>query len=326
MRCVGSPLFLKCPKSFRAMAVCVLTVLLSALCVGGLCACGGGAGVKAADSSGSDPADNRGSETYSWDILSWSELSELSQSLADAQTNEERAEIALQAGIVDDEGHLTNTVRRIDLTNGYSLDVRIIGICHDTREDGTTVGLTLMATGAIDRSAMNQGDTVEGGWEQSSLRARLEGELLDLFPDDVRTYMVPVAKLTNNRGNNDDTSSVTTTVDTLWLPSVHEVCGDVAWEEREYGDTWLGIDATLNAEGEQYQYFAELGVNPNDANPGLTLDATSGKSGWWLRTPFPQLERTNGEGAYFCCVSDVGNPESYQAPSQISAVVVCFCI
>lgn len=303
-------------------AVAILCVAITLVMCMALIGCSDGS----LHSSGGEEDIEHANDSNAWNEVTWDDLAFNSRRLAEATSDDARYSIARGLGIVDEDGHLTNTVRRIDLTNGYSIDVRIIGICHDVREDGSVVGLTLMTTGAIDRASMNDANTVQGGWEQSALRGRLSGEILNLFPEDVRSIIAPVIKLTNNRGLNDDSSSVTTTVDTLWLPSVHEVCGDVSWEQLEYGDTRFGIDATLNGEGQQYQYFFELGVSSTDANAGLTLDATSGKSSWWLRTPFPQLERNNGEGAYFYCVSDIGNPENYLAPSQTSAVVVCFCI
>lgn len=300
----------------RVIVLCVVVGCLSIL----LCACSG------RTYTSGDSEDNTHEEARVWNELSWADLSAVSTRLAESPDSTARQDIAYSYGIVNGQGHLTNTVRRIDLTNGYAIDVRIIGVCHDRREDGSLVGLTFMTTGAISRASMNDTDTVLGGWEQSALRAELSGGILNLFPEDVRYFLVPVTKLTNNRGLNDDTSSVTTTTDTLWIPSVHEVCGDVSWERAEYGDARFGIDDTINAEGEQYQYFSELGVSNADANAALTLDGTSGKSSWWLRTPFPELERNNGEGAYFCCVSDIGNPESYLLPSQESGVMVCFCI
>lgn len=297
----------------------LISFLLLTVCFS-LTACGG-VGVPNTASHG-----ETASHAESWTDMSWSDLSSLSSRLANASSLDEKNSIAREAGIYDESERLTNTTRRVDLTNGYSVDVRIIGVCHDIRSDGSVVGLTFMTTGALGRSSMNAADTVRGGWEASSLRSALSSEYLDLFPDEVRQLIVPVEKATNNRGLNDDTSSVTNTEDNLWLPSVHEVCGDVAWEQQEYGDSRFDIDDTLNAEGTQYQYFSELGVDSTNANSGLTLDGTSGKSSWWLRTPFPELERNNGTGSYFYCVSDIGNPASYLPPSQDSAVLVCFCL
>lgn len=308
------------PRAFaRLSGVMACAALVLALTLG-LTSCG-----DSGHPTGQDGDSGAGSRL--WTDISWADLQETSIRLSEASSDDARLQIARSCGLVDDEGHLTNTVRRVDLTNGYSLDVRVIGICHDAREDGTIAGLTLMATGAVDRSGMNGNDTVAGGWERSALRERLASDLMGLFPEDARSAMVPVSKLTNNRGRDDDTSSVTATNDTLWLLSAREVCGDITWEREEYGDERFGIDATLNAEGEQYQYFAEQGVASSDANPCLTLDATSGRSSWWLRTPFPDLSSTNGgDGSYFFCVSDVGNPSAYVPPTTDSAVVVCFCV
>lgn len=316
---------------FLLSALLCLALACSAL---GLAACsgipfgsggqGGSDGSSNSSQSGSQTDDSQ--TTKALDDYSWEELSQISAQISAAGSAEERTQIAQDAGIEDANGNIVNQTKRIDLTNGYSIDVRVIGVAHDIREDGNVVGLTFMTVGAMGRASMNAEDTVRGGWEASSLRASLSSDYLPLFPDELRTVMVPVTKLTNNRGQEDDTSSVSGTIDTLWLLSAREVCGDISWEKDEYGDTRYGLDATLNAEGQQYQYFSQIGVSQSSANASLTLDASSGKSSWWLRTPFPSLMRSSGDGAYYYCVSDAGNPSAYVAPTSNAAVVVCFCV
>lgn len=320
-------------RVFLPVLVC-LALVCSAL---GLTACSslpfgstgaGGQDASGASSSssqnGSQSSDVQGTKTL--DEYSWEELSQISAQISAAGSADERTQIAQQAGIEDPEGNIVDQTKRVDLTNGYSIDARVIGVGHDTREDGSVVGLTFMTVGAMGRASMNGEDTVRGGWEASSLRASLSTDYLPLFPDELRSLMVPVTKLTNNRGSVDDTTSVSSTTDSLWLLSAREVCGDISWEKDEYGDTRYGLDATLNAEGQQYQYFSQIGVNQSSSNASLTLDASSGKSSWWLRTPFPSLMRSSDAGAYYYCVSDAGNPSAYVAPTSNAAVVVCFCV
>lgn len=308
----------------------VLTALVAALMVAGaglgLCACslqqgGSGSDAQQATSSSGSQQSKSTLDAYSWD-----ELSQISASIASASTADDRTQIARDAGLVDDQGNIIDQTNQVQLTNGYVIDVRIIGIGHDTTEDGGVAGLTFMTVGALGRSSMNDTDSVAGGWEASALRAKLTADYLPLLPDELTQRIVPVQKLTNNRGHLDDVSSVTATTDTLWLLSARELCGQISWEQAEYGDTAFGMDNTLNAEGTQYQYFQQLGIDPMNANQSLTLDASTGKSSWWLRTPFPALMRKDTSEVYFYRVSDVGNPHSYVAPTSDSAVVVCFCV
>lgn len=61
------------------------------------------------------------------------------------------------------------------LTNGKTLEYRIIGINHDDLADGSGMaGLTFEATNsALGSQRMNATDTNAGGWDKSELRTRL---------------------------------------------------------------------------------------------------------------------------------------------------------
>lgn len=69
---------------------------------------------------------------------------------------------------------------------------------------------------------MNGRLTSEGGYDASDLRKRLNGEVLELFPDDIRDAMVPVYK-----------------DDLLTLPSEMEVFGERIYSIEDSGDEML---------------------------------------------------------------------------------------
>lgn len=74
---------------------------------------------------------------------------------------------------------------------------------------------------------MNSTDTNAGGWEASQMRAYLNGDWRTQLPQDLDAVIVPVDKLSNNVGETDAVSAVTTTSDALWLFSLSELAGAV---------------------------------------------------------------------------------------------------
>ena len=107
------------------------------------------------------------------------------------------------------------------LTDGQTLDYRIIGINHDDSADGSgKAGLTFLTTSTGIQSRMNATDTNAGGWEKSELRAKMNsGEIWSLMPSDFQSKVKPVRKLTNNVNGTDKNAAVTATSDKLFLLS-----------------------------------------------------------------------------------------------------------
>ena len=111
------------------------------------------------------------------------------------------------------------------LTNGKTLEYRIIGINHDDLADGSgKAGLTFLTTSTAISSRMNATHTNVGGWEQSELRKKMNsGEIWNLMPSDFQSRVKAVKKLTNNVGGNDKNAAVTATADKLFLLSYSEI-------------------------------------------------------------------------------------------------------
>lgn len=107
------------------------------------------------------------------------------------------------------------------LTDGQTLEYRIIGINHDDLADGTgKAGLTFLTTSTGIKSRMNATDTNAGGWEKTELRAKMNsGEIWNLMPSDFQSKVKSVKKLTNKVGGTDKNAAVTTTSDRLFLLS-----------------------------------------------------------------------------------------------------------
>lgn len=139
------------------------------------------------------------------------------------------------------------------LTDGETLEYRIIGINHDDLADGSgKAGLTFLTISRIPnlRSYMNATDTNAGGWKRSELRAKMnEGEIWDLMPFDFRSKVKAVRKLTNNVGGGDANkdAAVTATSDKLFLLSASEICSTDETATSDY--SWI------SKEGSQYEVF-----------------------------------------------------------------------
>ena len=132
----------------------------------------------------------------------------------------------------------------VKLTNGQTLEYRIVGINHDDLADGTgKAGLTFEAiNGAMGQQRMNATDTNAGGWEKSELRGRLNsGDLWALLPSELQSKAKAVTKMSDNKadGNYGDPSATT---DKAFLLSMAEV----------YGSSYR--------DGDQYEYYKSKGV------------------------------------------------------------------
>ena len=311
-----------------------LRVIVLALVAAVLCGCGNAGPATSAPSAQESHVQELGVlQKKPLNDYTWSELAEISSRIAAATSDEEGRSIAHEFGLVDDAGKLSGQTKQIVLNETRALDVRLAGIRHDNKSDGTgKAGLTFMTVGALDIRPMNDVATVEGGWEASALRNWLNGDATSMFEKELVGVIVPVNKLTNNVGLTESFDSITETSDKLWVPSVHEVCGDVTWDVEEFRQRrgYEDVDGLLNAEGDQYEVFAQAGVTGSDAAGGfLSLAASTGPSPWWYRTPHPfewhNLGPTGNDG-FFYRVMDSGYPESIGSPEDPSSVVTCFCV
>ena len=156
------------------------------------------------------------------------------------------------------------------LTNGQTLQYRIIGINHDDLADGSgKAGLTFEATNrALGAQRMNATDTNVGGWEKSEVRGRLNtGDLWSLLPSELQSKVRAVTKMTDNKaGGSAGTPSATT--DKVFLLSSTEVWGD------------------FQSDGVQYEYYKFKGVTKSNYS-GASLGTHH-----WTRSVNPNSSAT----------------------------------
>lgn len=151
------------------------------------------------------------------------------------------------------------------LTDGKTLEYRIVGINHDDLADGSgKAGLTFEATNsALGYQKMNATNTNAGGWEKSELRGRLNsGDLWSLLPAELQSKVKAVKKLTDNQGGG-KAGTPTATTDKVFLLSATEVWGD------------------MQSDGTQYEYYKSKGVTTSN------YSGASSSNGHWTRSVFP---------------------------------------
>lgn len=291
-------------KHKRHIARVVVPVVAAVVVLAGLVTAGmltGWFGLLGTGASVSGVAVRDSLEDYSWD-----ELSQISEAISSASSDEDALAIAAEYNLCNDDGTLdADQTKSVELSNGASSSVRIIGFRHDDKSDGSgKAGITFAFTKGIAYDLMSTRGSNEGGWQYSDLRSRLNAEYLGMLPDDLGSSIVEVDKSTNNDGvayddkdKSFDTSCVSTTADKLWLPSyvelVGEVDGKVAKNDSE------GMCDLLNSEGSQYQLYAESGLAPDQFSDLVKPEGAEGtdpsqaQDGGiaWTRTPDPQDSR-----------------------------------
>ena len=278
-----------------------------------------GAGDADGDVAGATSAGDQGGEAATVksavEAYTWDELSQISDEIGAAGDEAAAIEVAKKYNLCTPEGKLDGTqVKLVTLTNNMTVPVQIVGFAHDDKTAGGKAGITFIFGECIGEMPMNAEMTNAGGWEASQMRAYLNGDGMALLPEDLKKVVAPVDKLTNNAGETQDVSAVTTTSDSLWLPSFAELVG------------WLPDDASsdapvFNAEGSQYKLYRDTNVVwENIENPILVKNYQNSPYFWWGRSPYP------GISDFFQYVYSGGFPSNCDRASRSNGVVPGFCL
>ena len=241
----------------------------------------------------------------------WDELSQISDLISAAGNDAEAREIATEYHLCNADGTLDGTqTKQLTLSDGTVVTMQVLGFYHDERVDGSKAGITFGSRGIVGNRAMNEDDTTVGGWRDSDLRDWMNDDLLDMLPSEVASQIVPVVKYTNAVGATTDPASVVATTDTLWAPAYAELGGHMYMPDEKH-------DEVFNAEGEQYQLYADMRATWDAPNEILSID---GVDRWWERSPDPI------DGRYTMAVGPDGIPWYANTPKNEFGVVMCFCI
>lgn len=196
------------------------------------------------------------------------------------------------------------TTWSVKLTNGETIEYRIIGINHDDLTDGSgKAGLTFLTTSTGIRSCMNATKTNAGGWEQSDLRRKMNsGEIWNLMPSDFQSKVKPVRKLSHNvSGYTEKDDTVTATTDNLFLLSYSEIV-PISY--------WVSSFPWTSSEGTQYEGFRGKVKSNYSSNSAISIGSV-----WWERSVSP------GYPASFLRVNVSGGP----LDGDFATTSICVC-
>ena len=206
----------------------------------------------------------------------------------------------------------------VKMTNGSTMEFRLIGMNHDDKADGTgKAGLTFMATDAskIPAHAMFTSSNytyINGGWRDTDLRKQMNsGDIWTLMPQEFQSNISPVIKITDNgpaTGSYYKKANVSSTVDKLWLISYNELVETSYWRHN-----------AIEYEGSQYYFFKNKVTQNYSSNTVLNSSHIKASYSWrWERSSSPDY------GYIFLSFSSGGDPSFNNSADNSYGVVPCF--
>ena len=248
--------------------------------------CGVEGGASGGGSTGADSATVQAAvakDAKDWTLGEQKAVAEDIAAKGEASPAYAKAKAAMDAG----------TKFSMKLTDGKTLEYRIIGINHDDLADASgKAGLTFLTTSTTISSRMNASATNAGGWEKSELRQKMNsGEIWNLMPADFQSKVKSVRKLTNNVDGKTKDAAVTATSDKLFLLSYSEIV------ETPYSG-WSGY-SWIGNEGTQYEAFKGKVTENYSGNDCLKIGDF-----WWERSVRPDYStsflfvHSNGDPSY----------------------------
>lgn len=202
---------------------------------------------------------------------------------------------ACHANEVPDEWVADGSCYKDMLINGTNYRIDIIGKNHDDLADGTgKAPLTFQMHDCYTTAyPMNDTNTNVGGWRDSQMRTQTMPALKALMPAEVQAAIREVQKK-SSAGN--QSSSIVTTSDELFLPSEVEIFGSTSY--------------SFAGEGTQYEYY--------QAGNSKVKNQNGSANSWWGRSPY------SSDSASFCPVRSRGSAGASYA-SSLYGVSFCFC-
>lgn len=202
----------------------------------------------------------------------WSDLSTISAQISAATGEADALTIAKKYNLCSSTGTLDGTqAKSLRLTDGTTVQMRIVGFWQDLKSDGTGhAGISMLADGSVANMPLSESSS-DANWSTSSLRTWLNGEFIELLPTEVKEALVSVSKQTNLYTSNAEQEA---TDDKVWIISYSELVGTLDSGSYRFN--------TYSNEGSQYQLFADAGVTWSEANSAMIVDGDC--VNWWTRS------------------------------------------
>lgn len=211
-------------------------------------------------------------------LSSWNTISEVSEQIS--------ANNMTSADMENAYGWKIGDTKDFVLSTGENIQVRIIGVNHDDKSDGSgKAGLTLQMTHCLKTQYPNYNASSNNnnqGWDATTLKNTILPEIITTMPLDLQNAIKSVNKLYSKGGYS--TSKVSTSVDNLFLLSGIEL-----FETDQYD-----LIMNFSGEGNQYEYWSNAEISDtimyidtdNDNIPDTAIN-------WWLRSCRKNKRETN---------------------------------
>ena len=206
-------------------------------------------------------------------------------------------------------------LQRVTLATGEEIDVELVGYDHDSTESGATTALTFIAKklpSTTYRMADANVGTI-GGWKDCDMRRFLNDEFIELLPSDLRSVITPVVKYASTgAGAANSANSVIPVIDTLWLPSITEVCAHYYTSDNKL----------YSAEGKPYDLYAPYTMDTPAAQAirkKVTVNSVS-QVKYWLRTPVYM------NGSIYYAINIDGAANAFTRIEKACHIAFGFCI
>lgn len=163
----------------------------------------------------------------------------------------------------------------VTLSDGikYPIDLEIIAYNHDNLASGdgkATLTFFCKTLPSFSRKMNNDNIKYVGGWLDSDIRSFVNGELYQSFPEELRSIIKPVVKISDRGEGN---KALVESVDHCWLLS----CDEVGYIPN---NTYV-----LSGQGETYSDTFGYGAEGNSSRIRYTSDGYT-VGNWWLRTTY----------------------------------------
>lgn len=244
------------------------------------------------------------------DEYSWEELAQVGDLISAAEDRSEALSIAEKYNLVLGQS------KALNIGSLGAVRMRFVDVYHDVAETPSgRAGLSFVASSSSLRHRMAPKTIQEGGWEACEMRAYLRSDVWNALPSEVRDNVVSVSKISNNHGVTSDAGVCTATWDTLWLPSVMELAGEVDWTYHTHPELGAVYNAIFASEGTQYALFANAGIDCWNGNAILAVPEGT----YWMRSISPSTAR----GRY---VDVNGDPSCFDDANGERVVCFGFCL